>query len=94
MSKTESRTPHPRRFLSLVILASIALTLRRGYKSKHRVTDPLIAGLPGDNGGPTPTLLPSSKSPILQAGTDCETVDQRGETRDTAACDLCAVELP
>lgn len=49
---------------------------------------------PADNGGPTFTLLPSVKSPVLQNGADCEPVDQRGIPRDTSACDLGAVELP
>jgi len=57
------------------------------------VADPLIAS-PADNGGPTPTMLLSESSPALQKGTNCEPLDQRGNVRDTLACDLGAVELP
>jgi predicted outer membrane repeat protein len=55
--------------------------------------DPLLASDPEENGGPTPNLLPNANSPVLQAGTDCEPVDQRGEPRDENRCDLGAVEL-
>lgn len=55
--------------------------------------DPLLAD-PADNGGFTFTMLPDANSPALQTGQDCEPVDQRGLERDTAACDLGAVELP
>lgn len=47
-----------------------------------------------ENGGPTPTMMPSVSSPALQSGQGCEPFDQRGMPRDTAACDLGAVELP
>ena len=56
-------------------------------------SDPQFAD-PADNGGPTFTMLPGATSPALQAGQGCEPVDQRGQTRDTTACDLGAVELP
>jgi predicted outer membrane repeat protein len=55
--------------------------------------DPALAPSPADNGGPTPTLLPGAGSAALQAGSDCESVDQRGEPRDPNACDLGAVEI-
>ncbi len=66
-------------------------------------SDPCIAGVtaadpaladPADNGGPTFTMLPGAGSPVLGAGADCEPVDQRGEARNTAVCDLGAVEVP
>ncbi len=55
--------------------------------------DPMLAD-PADNGGPTFTMLPDAKSPVLAAGANCETSDQRGQARNTAACDLGAVEVP
>ncbi len=55
--------------------------------------DPLLLDL-ADNGGPTLTLLPNTDSPAIDAGQGCEPVDQRGEPRDTSACDLGAVERP
>jgi predicted outer membrane repeat protein len=55
--------------------------------------DPDLAE-PADNGGPTFTILPGAGSAALGAGADCEPVDQRGQPRDTARCDLGAVELP
>jgi len=55
--------------------------------------DPLLAS-PADNGGPTYTMLPGAGSAALQAGTNCETTDQRGETRSASECDVGAVELP
>ena len=55
--------------------------------------DPMLAD-PADNGGPTFTMLPGVNSPVLAAGADCEASDQRGQPRDTAACDLGAVEVP
>ncbi len=55
--------------------------------------DPALAA-PADNGGPTLTMLPGAGSPVLGAGADCEPTDQRGEPRNTAACDLGAVEIP
>jgi hypothetical protein len=55
--------------------------------------DPLLAA-PADNGGPTETMLPGSASPLLNAGADCESTDQRGTSRDTSRCDIGAVEVP
>ena len=55
--------------------------------------DPMLAD-PADNGGPTFTMLPNVGSPVLAAGANCETSDQRGHPRNTAACDLGAVEMP
>jgi len=57
------------------------------------VADPILAA-PGDNQGPTFTMLPGSSSPVIQAGQGCEPFDQRGLPRDTTSCDLGAVELP
>ena len=37
---------------------------------------------------------PLPDSAVLQAGADCEATDQRGESRDSAACNLGAVEVP
>jgi hypothetical protein len=48
------------------------------------------AGDLGDNGGPTPTVLPGSA--VLGVGADCPEVDQRGEPRDTQSCAAGAVE--
>lgn len=55
--------------------------------------NPLLSA-PADNGGPTWTMLPASTSPLLGAGTSCESEDQRGKTRNTASCDIGAVEIP
>jgi hypothetical protein len=61
----------------------------------HLMTDPVLAaGAPAAHGGATETILPSSSSPVLGEGTGCPLVDQRGQPRDPAACDLGAVELP
>lgn len=57
------------------------------------VGDPRLAPL-ADNGGPTKTMLPSSESAALGTGSECETTDQRGESRDPSHCDLGAVEAP
>ncbi len=57
------------------------------------VADPVLAA-PADNGGDTPTMLPGAQSGALGVGADCEATDQRGKPRNTAACDLGAVELP
>jgi hypothetical protein len=58
-------------------------------------TDPLLLP-PGNNGGPTPTLLPAATSPAINAAIGCPTpaTDQRGVARPQgAACDIGAVEL-
>jgi hypothetical protein len=55
--------------------------------------DPMLSA-PADNGGPTYTMLPAVGSGALQVGANCETADQRGQARSTAACDLGAVEVP
>lgn len=55
--------------------------------------DPKLAA-PADNGGHTFTMLPGAGSPVLGAGAGCEPVDQRGDPRNTAVCDLGAVEVP
>lgn len=55
--------------------------------------DPALA-MPADNSGPTMTMLPGPQSGARGAGSDCETSDQRSETRDPTACDLGAVEVP
>ena len=51
-------------------------------------------GAPADNGGPTYTMLPATGSAALQVGANCEAADQRGQARDTAACDVGSVEVP
>ncbi|WP_437942710.1 right-handed parallel beta-helix repeat-containing protein [Sorangium sp. So ce341] len=61
--------------------------------SNPTAADPNLAD-PADNGGITFTMLPGAGSPVLGAGAGCEPVDQRGQPRDTAACDLGAVEAP
>jgi parallel beta-helix repeat protein len=53
--------------------------------------DPELAGL-GENGGPTPTLLPASSSPAVGLGSDCPPTDQRGEARGEP-CTAGAVEV-
>lgn len=61
--------------------------------SSITVANPLLAA-PADNGGPTLTMLPAGNSPLLNAGSDCVTEDQRSKSRNTSLCDLGAVELP
>lgn len=56
--------------------------------------DPLLGALT-DNGGSTPTHLPTLNSPVVDLGDDSclgETVDQRGEPRDDGFCDAGSVE--
>jgi CSLREA domain-containing protein len=46
-----------------------------------------------DNGGDTDTMLPQAGSPLVDAGADCPSSDQRDEPRPQgAACDVGAVE--
>ena len=62
---------------------------------------PLLGAL-GDNGGPTPTMVPALNSPVVDAGNPvepgsvpeaCEVTDQRGVLRPQRnACDIGAVE--
>lgn len=55
-------------------------------------TDPQLGAL-GDNGGPTPTRLPSAASPLLDKLTCGAGADQRGTARPQGAkCDIGAVE--
>jgi len=56
-----------------------------------RFVDPQLGPL-GGNGGPTPTLLPSSTSPLRLAGHGCPATDQRGVARTPARCAIGAVE--
>lgn len=49
-------------------------------------------GAVGDNGGPTPTLVPAAGSPLRGAGRDCPATDQRGVPRNPASCTAGAVE--
>ncbi len=55
-------------------------------------SDPLLAA-PANNGGATQTMLPASNSPLIDGGTNCLSVDQRGNSRDSGVCDIGAVEL-
>ncbi len=61
--------------------------------AKVLAADPML-GAPTDNGGPTATMLPGAQSAARDVGRDCEATDQRGEARETTACDLGAVEVP
>jgi hypothetical protein len=59
--------------------------------------DPLLGPL-GDNGGPTPTRLPETGSPLVDAipatVVDCDGDDQRGVSRPQGgACEIGAVEI-
>ena len=55
--------------------------------------DAELGGL-GDNGGPTPTMMPATDSVVIGAGEDCPEIDQRGEERPEQGCTAGAVELP
>ena len=48
---------------------------------------------PANNGGPTLTMLPASTSPLIGAGSNCESTDQRGVARTSSACTIGAVEV-
>lgn len=55
-------------------------------------TDPLL-GVLGDNGGPTRSFEPLEGSPAIDAGDDCEPLDQRGISRPIGlACDIGSIE--
>lgn len=56
------------------------------------IADPLVSGVPGDNGGPVPTLALTAGSPAVAAGTNCAAIDARGQPRPTQ-CTLGAFEL-
>jgi hypothetical protein len=53
--------------------------------------DPLLGPF-GDNGGPTPTMLPLGGSPALGAGVSCPATDQRGMPRPATGCTSGSVE--
>ena len=53
--------------------------------------DPSIASI-ADNGGPTPTFLPTAGGPVEAIGTNCPPTDQRGEPRTTNTCAAGSVE--
>ena len=53
--------------------------------------DPEIGAI-SDNGGPTPTFLPTAGGAVEGVGTDCPSTDQRGEPRNTTSCAAGAVE--
>lgn len=79
------------------VMQWLSTTNNGGYDScvdSILAVNPLLDSIPGDHGGPTPTLLLAAESPALQVGNDCESTDQRGNPRDTSSCDLGAVELP
>ena len=56
-----------------------------------RFADPLLGAL-ASNGGPTPTVVPASTSPLRKAGHNCPATDQRGVARNAAQCTIGAVE--
>ncbi|MCA9575839.1 MAG: hypothetical protein KC668_10415 [Myxococcales bacterium] len=51
-----------------------------------------LLGTLQDNGGPTPTMLPSAESVAIGLGADCPDTDQRGMPRPTDSCTAGAVE--
>jgi hypothetical protein len=51
-----------------------------------------MVGPIGDNGGPTPTIMPMADGPAEGIGTDCPELDQRGEPREPASCAAGSVE--
>ncbi len=53
--------------------------------------NPELAPL-GDNGGPTPTFMPSPDGPVNGLGRNCPAMDQRGSPRDINTCDAGSVE--
>lgn len=77
-------------------------TLTATGDTQQAGADPRLGPL-ADNGGPTPTLLPETKSPLLEAipAAACQTppatgvtTDQRGEPRPgSTSCDIGAVEI-
>ena len=59
----------------------------RGVISK----DPRLAA-PARSRGGTLSMMPAGDSPLLNAGADCQTSDQRGVPRKQARCDIGAVQ--
>jgi len=49
-------------------------------------------GAVGNNGGPTPTLLPGNTNAVRGVGRNCPSTDQRGRARVTNACSAGSVE--
>jgi hypothetical protein len=49
--------------------------------------------LPADNGGPTPSIALHAGSPAIDAGHDCDAVDQTGLSRVGGPCDIGAYEF-
>jgi len=54
-------------------------------------SDPELGPLQ-DNGGPTPTRMPSASGPAVGIGAGCPATDQRGEPRPTTHCTAGAIE--
>lgn len=66
-----------------------------GDPTDKRNISPMLSFI-NDNGGPTPTLLPLTGSPVIDAADNvaCPTRDQRGVLRPVgSACDIGAVEF-
>ena len=56
-----------------------------------RFVDPQLGAI-DNHGGPTPTLVPSTTSPLRKSAHNCPATDQRGVARNTALCTIGAVE--
>ena len=78
-------------------VAAASATVRRDAVEDNPCTegttfaDAMLMPL-GDNGGPTPTMMPASGSVVIGAGAECPDHDQRGEPRPTDGCAAGAVE--
>ncbi|HHB93395.1 MAG TPA: hypothetical protein ENK59_09325, partial [Thioploca sp.] len=60
----------------------------------QNTTDPKINSTLTTNGGLTKTHALNINSPAINAGSSCESKDQRGFYRDTSKCDIGAYESP
>jgi len=72
--------------------------LENGTECKFSIQGNPLLGELAENGGPTPTMLPSAGSPAIERGTNetCAKQDQRGDARPATAgaqCDIGAVEV-
>jgi hypothetical protein len=88
-----NNTPADCAFLSGSLVGSTDVNMDSDGSCKFQLSgDPLLGALQ-DNGGPTETMLPLPGSRLIDGGTSCGALDQRGLARPAgAACDVGAAE--